>query len=192
MKIENVILDRDGVINEDSDAYIKSPEEFIFIEKSIEAIIALKQNNINIFIATNQSGINRGLYNLTTFFDINTKLINTIKKYSFGNIHSNNNVISGIYYCPHTPEQTCTCRKPLPGMITKIKINHNINLNTTAFIGDSMRDLEAAIQAGCAYQYLVRTGKGINTAHKYKKNLNPNNIFDNLYDCVAYILKNNI
>lgn len=182
MKIENVILDRDGVVNEDSDEYIKSPEEFILINKSIDAILELKKHNINIFIATNQSGIGRELYDLNTFFKIHDKLITQIKK---------NPIISGVYYCPHTPEQACSCRKPLPGMINKIITNHKLNLNTTAIIGDSMRDLEAASTAGCKYQYLVKTGKGLATVDKHKDKLNPEYIFDNLYNCVTYILKNN-
>ncbi len=193
MFIDTVILDRDGVINHDSDKYIKSPEEFILINKSLDAIYNLYKNNIKIFIATNQSGINRGLYSLDTFLNINNKLLNKIK------LKFNTNIINSIHYCPHTPMQNCQCRKPLTGMIDNIITIHNINPNKTAFIGDSMRDLEAAHNAGCGYKYLVKTGKGLSTLAKLTNTpttnsnfFNLDNVFDDLYTCVEKILNSNL
>lgn len=195
LKITSVILDRDGVINHDSKHYIKTPEEFILIDNSIDAISDLKCNDVNVFIATNQSGINRGLYNLRTFLKINDKLIRNLNK---------PDDILAIYYCPHTPDDNCNCRKPQTGMIDKIKTNHNIELSTTAFVGDSLRDLQAGYMAGCKFLFLVKTGKGLDTLKNHKLELNNFEklsqtgeislfkVFDNLYDCANYIINNHL
>lgn len=192
MQIKHVILDRDGVINKDSDQYIKKPDEFIIIDNTIEALYKLFDNNIEIFIATNQSGINRGLYTLLDFVEINNKLLKNIRQYRDNN---NQHIITGVYYCPHIPDQNCECRKPKTGMIDSIVRNHLIDLNKTAFIGDSYRDLEAADEAGCAYLYLVKTGKGEATLAKHKGTSNTlikeENIFNDLFHCVQHIITNN-
>lgn len=183
MHIDTVILDRDGVINLDSDQYIKNPEEFIIINNSLQALKNLYNHNIKTFIATNQSGINRKHYSLETFLNINKKLLDSV---------DNNKIISAIYYCTHTPEQDCCCRKPLPGMIESIIMHHKLNPLTTAFIGDSLRDLQAADKAGCKYKFLVKTGKGLITLEKYKDDfkdlLKSSNVFNDLYDCVNNII----
>lgn len=188
MPIKNIILDRDGVINQDSEHYIKSPDEFILINNSIEALFKLYNNKVNIFVATNQSGINRKYYSLDIYLDITNKLLNKISKY---NKFNTNNIIQAIYYCPHTPDENCNCRKPKTGMIDKIKAHHNLDLEHTAFIGDTLRDLEAAYNAGCKYLFLVKTGKGEYTNNKYDlKNLFNNNYygcFADLYSCAEYI-----
>lgn len=182
MTIDTVILDRDGVINKDSDNYIKSPNEFIFIEKAVDAINLLKQNKKNIFIATNQSGINRKYYNLADFININNKLLGSLPA----------NTISGVYYCPHTPDQNCQCRKPLSGMTDKIISIHNLNPATTAFIGDSLRDLQAAEHSKVKYKFLVRTGKGEKTLSQHQsevsKIITSNAVFNNLYECCQKII----
>lgn len=184
--IENVILDRDGVINQDSDLYIKNPTEFILIDNAIDALYLFHKHNIKIFIATNQSGIGRKLYDLKTYLAITNKLLNAIKAHK---LYNQSNIISAIYYCPHSPEQRCTCRKPLPGMIEKIQSNHHIDLQKTAVIGDSMRDLDAADAAGCKFKFLVKTGKGIATLEKGADKLSSQIIFNNLFDCAQYICK---
>lgn len=179
MKIKNVIFDRDGVINHDSKDYIKTVEEFILIDDAVNSLIKLHKNNITIFIATNQSGINRKYYSLDTFFAINEKLSDQFEK----------QVISSIYYCPHTPDQSCYCRKPNPGMIKKIVSNHKIDLDHTAFIGDSMRDIVAARSAGCKLILLVKTGNGQETYNKHKDDLaNDVIVLNNLTACIDYIL----
>lgn len=179
MKINNVIFDRDGVINQDSEHYVKTADEFILIDDAVNSLIKLHNNKINIFVATNQSGINRGYYSLDDFFAINKKLITQFDK----------QVITSIYYCPHTPDQNCSCRKPKPGMINKIVANHNINLEHTAFIGDSMRDITAAKSAGCKLVLLVKTGNGQHTFSKNKNSLPADLVvLDNLTACVDYIL----
>lgn len=185
MTIKTVILDRDGVINIDSADFIKSPDEFIFIENSIQAINKLAQHNINLFISTNQSGISRKLFDLNIFFAINQKL----------NAGLNKNIIKAIFYCPHHPEfdiAVCTCRKPLAGMINKIKSIYNINLENTAVIGDSLRDLESAKAANCKYQFLVKTGNGLKTYNENLAIFNNTNSFSDLHTCVDYILQNYI
>lgn len=181
MVIKTVILDRDGVINVDSDNFIKNTDEFIFLPHSLVALEKLAKNNIVLFITTNQSGIARKLFDLDNLFDMNKKLLNSLSS----NFKKS---LKAIFYCPHL--ENCACRKPLPGMINKIKAIYNIDLKTTAIIGDSLRDLEAGKAAGCKYNFLVRTGKG---SEVYKKNIsrfNTDNSFDDLNKCVDYILNN--
>lgn len=191
MQINHVILDRDGVINKDSDLYIKNPDEFILIENTIEAMYKLFDNNIEIYIATNQSGINRGLYTIHDFVGINNKFLKSLQEFR---THNNQHIVTGVYYCPHIPDENCNCRKPKTGMIDSIVRNHHIDLNKTAFIGDSYRDLEAANTAGCRYLYLVKTGKGEATLAKHKNSNNtlikPENIFNDLFHCVEHIITN--
>lgn len=147
-----IILDRDGVINQDSPDYIKSPEEFILIPGSIEAIAKLKAAGKRVFIATNQSGIGRGLFSIETFFAINQKLDKLLAQQGVN--------IDGIFFCPHTPEDGCSCRKPLPGLIQKITAAANVEAKDCIFIGDSKRDIEAGLAAGTQVA-LVKTGNGV-------------------------------
>lgn len=181
MVIKTVILDRDGVINIDSDKFIKNTDEFVFLPHSLYAIEKLAQNNITLFIATNQSGIARKLFGLDDLFAMNKKLLENLSP-------NFKNPIKAIFYCPHL--ENCKCRKPLPGMINKIKAIYNINLNTTAVIGDSLRDLEAGQAAGCKYNFLVKTGKGSEVYKKNPSRFNTHNSFEDLNKCVDYILNN--
>ncbi len=185
MPIKNIILDRDGVINLDSDAFIKSPEEFIFIDDSISALRKLADKNIKVFITTNQSGVSRKLFDLTTLFAINKKLLSNLDS------KTKNNILA-IFYCPHGPDNNCNCRKPLPGMINKIKALYDLDLTQTATIGDSLRDLEAGITGGCQYNFLVKTGKGLSVYNKNLNLFNNCNSFDNLNTCVNYIIQNHL
>lgn len=146
-----VILDRDGVINHDSDLYIKSPEEWQPIDGSIDAIARLHQSGIKVVLATNQSGIARGLYSEATLALIHDKMNNLIKQAG--------GELAGIFYCPHGPDDHCDCRKPLPGLIKQIADSLQIDPTNVPFIGDSVRDLLAAQAAGCQ-PILVKTGKG--------------------------------
>jgi len=145
-----VILDRDGVINYDSDAYIKSPDEWRPIPGSLEAIARLHQAGYKIAVATNQSGLARGYYNLQTLEDIHQKMITLVQR-AGGDIDL-------IEYCPHGPDDHCNCRKPLPGLLQKISSSLAIDLAGVPMVGDSQRDIEAAQAAG-AMPVLLRSGK---------------------------------
>jgi D-glycero-D-manno-heptose 1,7-bisphosphate phosphatase len=149
-----VILDRDGVINQDSTEFIKSPEEFIPLPGSLNAIAALCAAGFEVVVASNQSGVGRGLFSLDTLERIHSKLRDEVE--------ATGGVISGIYYCPHLPDDGCECRKPKPGLLKQISKVYETSLDGVPVIGDSMRDLEAAIAVG-AEPVLVRTGNGRRT-----------------------------
>ena len=155
--VKLVILDRDGVINQDSDHFIKSPAEWKPIAGSIEAIARLNQNGYRVVVATNQSGIGRGLFDMATLNAINDKMM--------GLVFRAGGRIDAIFFCPCTAEQNCHCRKPDTGMFEDISARYQIGLNSVPCIGDSQRDLEAGAKAGCA-PVLVLTGKGKKTRDK--------------------------
>jgi D-glycero-D-manno-heptose 1,7-bisphosphate phosphatase len=146
-----VILDRDGVINEDSDLYIKSPDEWIPIPGSLEAIAKLNQAGYHIAIATNQSGVGRGLYDMDMLNAIHDKLHRLLAKVG--------GHVDAIFFCPHTDADHCNCRKPLPGLIEKISERYGIPVKGVPIVGDSIRDLVAGVAVG-AEPHLVLTGKG--------------------------------
>lgn len=149
-----VILDRDGVINQDSPDFIKSPDEFIPLPGSLEAIAALCAAGIEVIIASNQSGVGRGLFSIETLERIHVKLREEAR--------AAGGMISGIFFCPHRPDDDCDCRKPKPGLFEQIASTYHRQLDGVPVIGDSMRDLDAAIAAG-AKPILVRTGNGLST-----------------------------
>jgi D-glycero-D-manno-heptose 1,7-bisphosphate phosphatase len=149
-----VILDRDGTINHDSDQYIKSPEEWRPIKGSLEAIARLTQADYRIAVATNQSGIARGLFDTRTLFAIHDTLIRALAPVG--------GRIDAFFFCPHKAEDACTCRKPQPGMLLEVARRFNVSLDDTYMVGDAQRDLEAAATAG-AKPVLVLTGKGMQT-----------------------------
>lgn len=150
-----IILDRDGVINEDSDAYIKSPDEWRPVPGSLEAIARLTQAGFHVVVATNQSGIARGLFNVDMLSRIHNRMIDEV--------HHKGGEIDAIFFCPHAPHDHCQCRKPLPGLFHDIAARLKTNLNSTYAVGDSLRDVEAA-RAAQALAVLVLTGKGAKTA----------------------------
>lgn len=152
-----VILDRDGVINEDSDNFIKSVDEFIPLPGSIEAIARLKRAGYAVAIATNQSGIARGLYSLETLHAMHDKLAALLAEQGVA--------IDSIHYCPHGPDDSCDCRKPKPGMIYEIEQMLDLPLANAVMVGDSLRDIQSAQAAGID-AVLVRTGKGQRTLKK--------------------------
>ncbi|MGD8570768.1 MAG: D-glycero-beta-D-manno-heptose 1,7-bisphosphate 7-phosphatase [Gammaproteobacteria bacterium] len=154
MSTKLIILDRDGVINRDSDNYIKSPEEFIPIAGSLEAIARLTQAGYTVVVATNQSGIARGYFNTATLDAMHDKLRRLLGDHQ--------GRIDGIYYCPHGPDDECDCRKPQPGLLRQIVKDYQVpagEVGEVVAIGDSLRDLQAAQQLGIR-SVLVRTGKG--------------------------------
>lgn len=137
-----IILDRDGVINYDSQHYIKSPAEWLPIPGSLEALAKLMQAGFTIAIATNQSGIARGLYTHQILADIHTKM-RALAEAAGGKIDS-------IFYCPHHPDEHCHCRKPQPGLLEQIAAHYAVSLAGIPFIGDRWTDVEAALAAGCS------------------------------------------
>lgn len=154
-----IVLDRDGVINQDSDDYIKSPEEFIPLSGSLEAIARLTQAGWRVVVATNQSGVARGYYDLATLQRIHGKLHRLLTPLG--------GQIEAIFYCPHGPDERCDCRKPKPGLFRDIEARLQVSLRGVPAVGDSLRDVEAA-QAVGAQAILVRTGKGERTLAKGK------------------------
>lgn len=152
-----LILDRDGVINEDSDAYIKSVQEWLPIAASIEAIAQLSKAGWTVAVATNQSGIARGYYDLATLDAMHERLRALVAEQG--------GEVGLIVYCPHGPDDGCACRKPRPGMLQTIAHHYQAELAGVWFVGDSMGDLEAAVAVG-AQPVLVKTGKGCRTLAK--------------------------
>lgn len=174
-----VILDRDGVINEDSDDYIKSPQEWIPIPGSLEAIARLKAAGYHVAVATNQSGIARGYYDVDTLQAMHQKMAQLLSE--------QNTRIDYIAFCPHLSSEDCDCRKPKPGMLNRIANALNADLSKSIMIGDTLGDMGAAQAAGAAFS-LVKTGKGIRTINSGHL---PNNIpiYENLADFVDHYLK---
>jgi D-glycero-D-manno-heptose 1,7-bisphosphate phosphatase len=155
--VKLLILDRDGVINQDSDAYIKSLDEWIPIPGSIEAIAQLSKAGWTVAVATNQSGIARGYYSLATLDAMHARLRELVV--------AQGGEVGLIVYCPHGPDDGCDCRKPRPGMLRTIANHYAVDLAGVWFVGDSKGDLEAA-RAVDAQPVLVRTGKGEQTLSK--------------------------
>tara|TARA_A100000164_G_C21912531_1_gene776404 strand:- start:1085 stop:1615 length:531 start_codon:yes stop_codon:yes gene_type:complete len=172
-----IILDRDGVINFNSKNYIKSPDEWLPIPGSLEAISNLNKKGYKISIATNQSGISRGLFDLKMLEEIHNKLY-----FYASNIGAK---IDSIFFCPHTPEMKCSCRKPKTGMLKSISKKFSKSLNGVPMVGDSLSDLLAAKEMRCE-PFLVKTGNGMNTLKNNKIPKNTN-IFENLSDVAKYL-----
>ena len=149
-----VVLDRDGVINVDSDAFIKSPDEWVALPGSLEAIARLNQAGYRVAIATNQSGIGRGL------FDMNALNATHLKMHRMVALVGGR--IDAVFFCPHTAEDHCECRKPKPGMLKMIAERFEADPKATPVVGDSLRDLQAGAALGFA-THLVLTGKGRQT-----------------------------
>ena len=131
-----IILDRDGVINEDSDDYIKSTDEFIPLPDSLEAIARLNHAGYTVMVATNQSGIARGLFSIDTLNAIHSKLRRELSTYG--------GRVDGIFFCPHGPDDHCDCRKPAPGLLYEIAERTGRSLEGVPAVGDSLRDIQAA------------------------------------------------
>jgi D-glycero-D-manno-heptose 1,7-bisphosphate phosphatase len=153
--VKLIVLDRDGVINEDSDAFVKSVDEWIPIPGSLEAIARLCKAGWTVAVATNQSGLARGLFDKSTLDQMHFKM-QQLAMEEGGRINL-------IVHCPHGPDDGCDCRKPLPGLFRSIAEHfHKTDLEGVPVVGDSLRDLQAGMQLG-GVPYLVRTGKGLRT-----------------------------
>jgi D-glycero-D-manno-heptose 1,7-bisphosphate phosphatase len=149
-----IILDRDGVINQDSDAFIKSPDEWVPIPGSLEAIARLNQAGYRVVVATNQSGIARRLFDMAALNAIHQKMHLATQAVGAE--------IDTVFFCPHTSDENCDCRKPKPGMLHEIAKRFDVSLKGVPAVGDSLRDLQAGFISGCV-PYLVMTGKGEKT-----------------------------
>jgi D-glycero-D-manno-heptose 1,7-bisphosphate phosphatase len=149
-----IILDRDGVINQDSDQFIKRPDEWKPIPGSLEAIARLNQAGYRVVVATNQSGVGRGLFDMAMLNDIHAKMHKSVTNAG--------GRIDAVFYCPHAADAKCACRKPLPGMYLEIAERYDTALQEVHVIGDSLRDLQAAVAVE-ALPILVLTGKGQKT-----------------------------
>lgn len=152
-----IILDRDGVINHDSDAFIKSPDEWVPIPGSLQAIARLNQAGYRVVVATNQSGIGRKLFDMATLNAIHQKMHAAAQQVGA--------TIDAVFFCPHMADENCDCRKPKPGMLQEISRRYEVNLKGVHTIGDSLRDLQSGFVVGCI-PHLVLTGKGQKTQEK--------------------------
>ena len=175
-----IILDRDGVINEDSDDYIKSPDEWIPIAGSLEALGKLSQNGFIVIIITNQSGIGRKIFSI--------EMLNAIHKKMSINLAQYGGVIDGIFFCPCAPEENCNCRKPKSGLYNEVSDRLQISLENVFCVGDKITDIQAAQNAG-AKPILVKTGKENDDSGNIPKNIP---IYDDLLSFVNKVITEKI
>lgn len=164
-----IVLDRDGVINEDSEEFIKSADEFVPIDGSIDAIARLSHGGYQIAVATNQSGLARGLLDIDALIGIHDKLYRLVKEAG--------GAIDGVFFCAHGPDDGCECRKPKPGLLREIERRFATALTGVLVVGDSLGDIEAAHAVG-ARPVLVRTGKGARTLAEHRQQLGKVEVVD--------------
>jgi D-glycero-D-manno-heptose 1,7-bisphosphate phosphatase len=146
-----VVLDRDGILNEDRDDYVKSADEWVPIPGALEAVAKLHQAGWHVVVATNQSGLGRGLFDMYTLNEMHLKM-NALLAPLGGKVDA-------VFFCPHAPEDNCRCRKPLPGLFEDIRVRFGLDdMAAVPAVGNTLRDLQAATAVGCA-PHLVRTGK---------------------------------
>lgn len=162
--MKTIILDRDGVINQDSDEFIKSVDEWVPIPGSLEALALLHRHNYRVVVLTNQSGVARGLFGLDTLSEINSHMLAETRK--------KGGLIEAVFFCPHGPDDGCSCRKPAAGMFRDVASRLKIEMSGVPAVGDSMRDLQAALEVG-ALPVLVKTGKGVQTARALGRKNSP-------------------
>lgn len=174
-----VILDRDGVINQDSDDYIKSVDEWQPIPGSLPAMGKLCQAGYTLVIATNQSGIARGYFDLEALHAMHIKMNRLLEQYG--------GQVDAVFFCPHSPEDHCSCRKPRDGMLRDIATRYQMDLAGVLAIGDSFRDIQAARSVG-ARPVLVKTGKGERTLHKHADELADVVVYQDLAEAVSGLL----
>ena len=174
-----VILDRDGVVNRESDAYIKSPDEWIPLPGSLEAIADLNRAGFTVVVASNQAGIGRGLFDREALERIHDRMNQALAEKG---AH-----LDGIFFCPHHPDDHCDCRKPKPGLLNQISAQFKVPLDNVPVIGDSLRDLEAARAVG-ARPILVRSGYGERTLQQLGQTMDTE-IFPDLAAAAAALIR---
>jgi len=175
-----IILDRDGVINHDSEDYIKSEDEWFPLAGSIEAIAQLSQSGFTVCVATNQSGLARGLFDEFTLSRMH-ELMRTL-------VEAQGGTIEGIFFCPHGPDDGCHCRKPRPGLLNQIEEQLQVDVAGAWFIGDTEKDIDAALAKNCK-PILVLTGKGSLTRDTVDPAKLANvPVFDDLFSAAVFVL----
>ncbi len=150
MNMKLVILDRDGTINRASDQFVKSPDEWQALPGSLEAISRLNHAGYRVVLATNQSGLGRGLFDMAALNSVHSHMVKALA--------AAGGRLDAIFYCPHAPDEACACRKPAPGLLHQIQERYGMDLHGVPYAGDSLRDMQAAQAAGCA-PHLVLTGR---------------------------------
>jgi D-glycero-D-manno-heptose 1,7-bisphosphate phosphatase len=176
-----VILDRDGVINLDSDAYIKSVDEWIPVPGSISAIARLSAAGYQIAVATNQSGLARGYFDSITLANMHSLMCHLVEEAG--------GAIDTVVYCPHGPDEGCRCRKPATGLLEQIAEELNISVEGAWYVGDSEKDIELAVAMKCR-PILVRSGKGAKTeARLIEAGARPRLVFDDLAAAADFIIE---
>ena len=175
-----VFLDRDGVINEDSADYVKSWAEFHFIPGSLEALRRLRAHGFKTFLITNQSAVDRRLMSRADLEYIHVKMGHAVENYG--------GRIEDIFFCPHLPEEECNCRKPKPGLIFEAQRRYGIKLPAAYLVGDSVKDIQCARNAGCGFAVLVRTGNGRNSEKMLVEKKLVDHVADDLLDAVQWII----
>jgi D-glycero-D-manno-heptose 1,7-bisphosphate phosphatase len=174
-----VVLDRDGVINEDSPDFVKTPDEWRAIPGSLEAIARLKQAGFEVAVATNQSGVARGLFSIDTLWSIHKKML--------GEILTAGGYVKRIFFCLHGPDDNCACRKPKPGLLMQVAEYFACGFDRMVVIGDSARDIQSA-QAVGARAILVRTGNGKETERSIAS-LTGIEVYDDLAAAVSSLVE---
>ncbi|MDD9302883.1 MAG: D-glycero-beta-D-manno-heptose 1,7-bisphosphate 7-phosphatase [Desulfobacter sp.] len=176
-----IFLDRDGVINVDSPDYIKTPDEFHFIPRSPEAVALLTAHGFEVVIITNQSAVGRKM--------ITQKTLEAIFDRMTAGVEAAGGRIKDIFFCPHAPDENCPCRKPLPGLIIQAVDRHRMDLEKAVMVGDSAKDIECGIAAGCANNILVATGNGHKAlALLSDRNIIPDFFAQDLYAAATWII----
>ena len=178
-----IVIDRDGVINHDSDAYIKNADEWLPIEGSLEAIARLNHGGYTVVVASNQSGLARGYFDIEALSAMHQKMDELLTKVG--------GQVDAVFYCPHGPDDACDCRKPKPGMLLEIGQRYNVPLKDVIFIGDSISDIKAASNAN-SKAMLVRTGKGVKAEKILQAECKSSSsvpVFDDLAAAATAILK---
>jgi D-glycero-D-manno-heptose 1,7-bisphosphate phosphatase len=174
-----VVLDRDGVINRESEAFVKSADEWQALDGSIDAIAALSRGGFRVAVASNQSGLARGLFDYGALYAMHEKMRDLVAEAG--------GRIDHIVICPHGPDDDCECRKPRPGLLIQIGEHFGVSMRGVPFIGDSIRDLQAAQDAG-ARPVLVRTGNGRSAEARLPAPLSSVEVFDDLSAAAAALL----
>jgi D-glycero-D-manno-heptose 1,7-bisphosphate phosphatase len=176
-----IFLDRDGVINYDSDEYIKSAEEWHAIPGSLEAIASLNRAGYKVLVVSNQSGLARGLFDLDALNQMHKKFIHELAAVG--------GYVEEIIFCPHLPSDDCECRKPKPGMFYQLQKKYHMDFTKTYFVGDTMADVQVAKIIGC-YPLLVLTGKGKKTLDAHPEYVKKIPCFLNLSQAAKFVLEN--
>jgi D-glycero-D-manno-heptose 1,7-bisphosphate phosphatase len=148
--VKLVILGRDGILNEFRDDHVKSPQEWAPIPGALEAVARLNQSGWHVVVATNQSGIGRGMIDMAS--------VNAVHAHMAQRLAAVGGRVDAVFFCPHTPEDHCECRKPLPGLMVEIGKRYGIDLHLVPMLADTLRDLQAAHAAGCE-PHLLRSGR---------------------------------